>query len=110
MNYSADLNCRPIIAKFLEKNGVVGYGALWNGVYLPTCEKKIFPPFADMSFAGLSYMWKQEDFLKSVLSTYMLVLVVLEDGEAKVLRYCCSDMAISAALFTGRMESYFSQT
>lgn len=29
------------LAKFLQKNGVVGSGALWTGVYLPTSEKKI---------------------------------------------------------------------
>ena len=70
INYSAELNSRStisgtIIASFLQKSCVVGSGELWNGVYLPTCEKKLLP-FLDMSFTGLSCRWKKKDFLKSV--------------------------------------------
>jgi len=43
------------IAKFLPENGVEGSGALWNGVYLPTCGEKTLPPFLDMSVTGLSF-------------------------------------------------------
>jgi hypothetical protein len=66
---SADLNSRTtisdtIVAKFIHRSGIVGNGALWNGVYLPTCKK--LSQFVDMFFTGLSCGWKLEDFMKSV--------------------------------------------